>query len=167
MNREEVFEFVRTNPVFYLATCEEGQAHVRAMTLFAADEHGIVFNTRQNKAVYQQLLDNPRVEMCFYNPMRGVQIRIRGRAEPVTDRNFKKEIAEKYPVLASLVMRNDEDSLGMFCLTEARAWIWEIEKDFDPTRMTNEEMASVWMALYNGPRLKSKTNVNRPVAAAR
>jgi len=165
MNREEVFQFIRTNPVFYLATCENGQAHVRAMTLFAADEHGIVFNTCQNKWVYRQLLDNPRVEMCFYNPVQGVQIRIRGKAEPVEDRNFKQEIAEKYPVLRSLLLREEGQSLGMFCLTEARAWIWEIERDFDPTRMTNDEMASVWLALYSGPRLRNKTDVNRPIEA--
>lgn len=49
MTEQEILEFIRRNPVFALATAEEGRPHVRYMMLYRADEEGLIFNTGENK----------------------------------------------------------------------------------------------------------------------
>ncbi|MHC4499555.1 MAG: pyridoxamine 5'-phosphate oxidase family protein, partial [Planctomycetota bacterium] len=51
MTKEEVFEFIKKNPVFALATAEDNKPHVRNMMLYRADDNGIIFNTGENKDV--------------------------------------------------------------------------------------------------------------------
>ncbi|MHC4570699.1 MAG: pyridoxamine 5'-phosphate oxidase family protein [Planctomycetota bacterium] len=81
MTKKQVFEFIRNNPVFSLATSEENKPHVRTMMLYRADESGIIFTTGENKDVHRQLSANPQVEMCFYSAEEQRQIRIGGTVE--------------------------------------------------------------------------------------
>lgn len=150
MTREEIFNFINENPVFYLGTSDNNVPHVRAMRLFSADEHGIVFNTSRSKTLHKHLLENPNVELCFYNDVQGVQVRIRGKAMHVNGTNLKAKVAGKAPVLASAILRDDLNSLEVYNLTEARANVWEMDSDYTPKMMSNAEVSSVWMAMYNG-----------------
>ena len=93
MDKEQIFEFMSQNPVFYLATVEGDEPRVRAMLLYKADESGIVFHTGPFKEVYQQILKNPQVQLCFHNQEQGLQIRVRGVLERTDERAFKEEIA--------------------------------------------------------------------------
>lgn len=69
MNKEEIFKLMNENPVFYLATTEDDQPKVRGMSLYRADENGIVFHTSSAKDIYSQIMKNPKVEMCFFFQM--------------------------------------------------------------------------------------------------
>lgn len=51
MKKEEMFELMRNNPGFHLATIEDNLPHCRGMFLFSADENGIVFHTGAMKDV--------------------------------------------------------------------------------------------------------------------
>lgn len=75
MTKKELFDAMNQNPVFHLATVEGKQPHVRGMLLYRADENGIIFHTSSAKEVYQQMISNAKVELCFQ--AEGTQIRVK------------------------------------------------------------------------------------------
>ena len=155
MNREHILGFLNDNPVFFLATCHGGLPHVRTMRLLRADERGIYFSTSRNKALCRQLKANPAVEMCFYSPGDGLQIRITGKVGLVSDPAFRRELADRVPVMSSFVLDDGPTGVAVFCLQTGRVNIWK-EEDFALRRLTGIELSSVWMAICDG---RSKTPV--------
>jgi pyridoxamine 5'-phosphate oxidase len=149
MNREHILQFLNDNPVFFLATCHNGQPHVRTMRLLRADEHGIFFSTARNKALHRQLKSNPAVEMCFYSPGDGIQIRIAGKVGLVSDPGFRRELADRVPAMSSFVLDDGPYGVTVFCLQTGRVTIWK-EEDFALRRLTGSELSSVWMAICDG-----------------
>ena len=132
MTKEEILEFITQNPVFSLATSENGQPHVRVMMLYRADENGIIFTTGRNKAVYQQLQANPAVELCFYNADKGLQVRIEGTVEMLDDLELKMQIVEQFTFLKPWVESEGYEILIPFCLKSGKAVTWTMETNFDP-----------------------------------
>ena len=132
MTREEVFEFVKENPVFSLATAEGNRPHVRMSMLYRADENGIIFNTGENKDVHRQLTANPQVEMCFYNGDRGLQVRISGTVETLEDLELKKRVVADYPFLKEWVDREGYEVLIVYRLSKGKATTWTMETNFQP-----------------------------------
>lgn len=90
MTKEEIFALMNENPVFHLATMDGDRPHVRGMFLYRADENGIIFHTGGMKDLYRQLSDDPHVELCFSG--KGVQVRVSGLVEELTDEALKDEI---------------------------------------------------------------------------
>ena len=88
MNKEEIFKFINKNPEFFLATCEGKEPRVRGMRLYQANDGGIFFNTSKDKSLHRQLMNNPSVELCFYDGD-GTQVRIRGKAQLSEDSQYK------------------------------------------------------------------------------
>lgn len=132
MTRQEVFEFIRKNPVFGLATADDNKPHVRMMMLYRADENGIIFNTGENKDVHRQLSANPQVEMCFYSAEEQRQVRIEGTVEVLEDLELKKQVVKDYPFLKEWVDREGYDVLIVYCLKNGRATAWTMETNFKP-----------------------------------
>lgn len=132
MTKNEVFEFVRNNPVFALATAEDNKPHVRMMMVYRADENGIIFNTGENKDVHKQLSGNENVEMCFYNAEQGRQIRVSGSVEEIEDLELKKQVVKDFPFLKEWVDREGYDVLVVYCLKCGKATTWTMETNFKP-----------------------------------
>jgi len=124
MNNEEVLNFVQRNPVFYLATADNNMPHVRVMTVCKADENGILFNTKDFKKSNFELQNNPHVEMCFYSPKEGVQVRLSGKAELVDDLAIKKDIVRKFPILEHLVQEKGYSVIVPYCLKNWKTQVW-------------------------------------------
>jgi uncharacterized pyridoxamine 5'-phosphate oxidase family protein len=132
MTKEDILEFITQNPVFSLATSENGQPHVRVMMLYRADENGIIFTTGRNKAVYTQLQANPAVELCFYNADKGLQVRIEGAVEMLDDLELKMQVVEQFTFLKPWVESEGYEILIPFCLKNGKAVTWTMETNFDP-----------------------------------
>ncbi len=132
MTKEQVFEFIRRNPVLSLATSEENKPHVRTMMLYRGDESGIIFTTGENKDVHRQLSANPQVEMCFYSAEEQRQIRIEGTVEVLEDLELKKQVVKDYPFLKEWVDREGYEVLIVYCLKNGRAITWTMETNFKP-----------------------------------
>ena len=131
MNKQEIFQLMNENPVFHLATMDNDQPRVRGMLLFKADEDGIIFHTGDFKDVYNQIMKNPKVELCFNG--QGTQIRVSGVLELVEDEDLKKEIYE-HP--SRQFLRNWVDSgvdfeLKIFRLKNGTAVEWSMQSNFD------------------------------------
>ena len=132
MTKEEVFEFIKRNPVFALATAEENKPYVRHMMLYRADDNGIIFNTGENKDVHHQLQANPQVEMCFYNADEGRQVRIAGTVEVLEDIELKKRVVADYPFLQEWVDREGYEVLIVYRLRNGKATTWTMKTNFQP-----------------------------------
>jgi pyridoxamine 5'-phosphate oxidase len=62
-----------------------GQPDARMMLLKGVDERGFVFYTNLGSAKAQALMHDSRVALCFYWAEIGKQVRLRGRANMVSD----------------------------------------------------------------------------------
>ncbi len=138
MNKTEAYEMMNGNLGFFLATCEDGQPHVRGMMLYRADENGILFHTGTMKDVYAQIVKNPKVEMCFNDFEAGVQLRVTGKLEPVDDNALKDEIAE-HPTRGFVkawreggVFKDFYADFVVFRMKGGQATVWSMEKNFAP-----------------------------------
>ena len=134
MTKKEIVDFINTNQSCYLATVEGNQPHVRGMMAYRADDTGILFHTGQTKDLYQQILNNPRVEVCFYNENKSMQIRVKGRAVIQNNDNLKKEIIDARPFMKPWIDKVGLDALAVFKITEAEACLWTFGANFEPKR---------------------------------
>ncbi len=132
MNRAEIIEFMNSNPASHLATVDGTRPRVRGMLIYRADEEGIIFHTGASKDLYNQLMKNPDVELCFNNYKENIQIRVSGQAEEVRDIGLKKEIIEARPFMKPWVEQYGEDMLAVFRVKNAVAIVWTMETNFAP-----------------------------------
>lgn len=131
--KEEIFDLLNNNPVFFLATVDNGKPHVRGMLLFKADERGIIFHTGTFKDVHHQLQANPSVEMCFSVQSTGEQIRVSG--EVVEDSN-PALVDEIYQHPTRGFLRNFGESIkgrmAVYRLEKGKVSVWTISSNFEP-----------------------------------
>ena len=136
MTKKEVVEAINKNPVFYLATEEGNQPHVRGMLLHKADENEIMFHTGKMREVFSQLMSNHNAELCFN--ANGVQIRISGKLELVEDNALKDEVANHPSRVFLNAWRNavsvDEfhEQFAVFKLTKGKITLWTMERNLEP-----------------------------------
>ena len=130
MNKEEVLEFLKTNPVCHLATVEEGAPRVRALRVFKVDEDGILIQTWKSKDLGKQLDRNPEVELCFNNYKDGIQIRVRGNVNVIEDAAMKARVLIDRPNLKKFADGGHE--VALYRLKKGLAHIWTMQKNFEP-----------------------------------
>lgn len=132
LTKSEIFNLMQENPVFHLATMDGDQPRVRGMLLFRADENGIIFHTASTKDVFEQIMKNPKVELCFQG--QGTQIRVTGKLEYIeNDENLREEIFS-HPTRKFLQAWKDngiDNLLQIFCLKNGVATEWTMETNFD------------------------------------
>lgn len=135
MLKEELYQIMNENPVFHLATMDGEQPRVRGMLLFRADDQGIIFHTASTKDVYQQIMKNPKVELCFQG--QGIQVRVTGVLEQVDDENLRTEIFE-HPTRKFLQAWKEQGIDGLlqiFRLKNGKAVTWTMETNFDEKKL--------------------------------
>ena len=132
MTKEEIFEFLNRNPVFFLATQSADQPRVRAMRLIGADEGGILFYTSKLKDLYRQLQEHRTVELCFLDRNKERQVRVEGKVEISDDIELRKKIVEKQPFLMPIVEKSGYEVIVPYYLREAKAFVWDMETNFLP-----------------------------------
>ncbi|MBQ3409893.1 pyridoxamine 5'-phosphate oxidase family protein [Candidatus Saccharibacteria bacterium] len=77
--------------VYYLATVEGDQPHVRAFDGACMKNGEIYIGTNSTKKVYQQILTNPKIEI--YSMDKGI-LRFKAKALPVEDAELARELYE-------------------------------------------------------------------------
>ena len=139
MQKEQIFEIINKNPVIFLATIEGSEPRVRGMMLYKADESGIVFHTGPHKDVYHQIIQNPNVQMCFYDTAQNIQVRVRGKLEKIDDIAFKEEISNhptrKFMQAWKANCKSLDEFYGMFSifrLKNGKANVWTFQTNLEP-----------------------------------
>ena len=136
MNKEEILNLIRINPVGYLATTEGDQPRVRALLMYKADENGIMFHTGTFKDLYEQIVKNPKVELCFNDFKSGVQVRVSGVLKEVESKDIKDEIlnSPSRGFLREWVkdgsMSDFYKELAVFNLKDGKAITWTMKENF-------------------------------------
>lgn len=131
--KTEILEFLQSNPVFSLATVENGKPRVRMILLFRADERGIIFHTGKLKDLYKQLQENPEAELCFYSPKTGLQVRVSGTLIEDDSPELFDEIYN-HPSRAFLRKWGDEmkDKIAVYRMPKGKVLVWTMESNFAP-----------------------------------
>lgn len=133
--KEEIIKFVNENPVFHLATVENNKPHVRIVFLYKADERGIIFHTGKFKDLHNQLQLNPNVELCFYNPQSGFQVRIAGLMELDSSEQLFEEIYN-HPSRGFLRAMGEgmKEKIAVYRLSKGKACIWTMATNLEPKK---------------------------------
>lgn len=134
MNRKDLLEFFNANRSCHLATLEEGAPRVRCLDIYKADDEGILIQTWKSKDLSKQLGRNPEVEFCFNNYEDGIQIRVRGKMEPVEDAATKEQVLVDRPYLQKFV--DGGQALALYRLKKGLAHSWTLQKNFEPKDYT-------------------------------
>jgi len=129
MTLEYCIEFANKYPDCAFATCDRHGPHVRYMTLGFADTSGFYFNTMISKALYRQVVKNPKVELCFHRdePIgEGAyleMLRVHGTVEILDDPDLFPRFIKKgryFGVSAEM----PRSALVFFRIKDGEVWIW-------------------------------------------
>lgn len=128
----EVLLFANENPSSWLATSDNDQPHVRGMLLWFADETGFYYHTAKAKRVYQQIIENPKVEIAFIrnanDPINFETLHITGVAEVVVDDELMKRLFIERPWLGDNMKNSGIDTeCVIFKITKGSAYIWNMK----------------------------------------
>jgi|WetSurMetagenome_2_1015567.scaffolds.fasta_scaffold07419_4 pyridoxamine 5'-phosphate oxidase len=133
MTKDEIVAFMNSNPACHLATADkDGQPHTRGMLMYRADDKGIIFHTGDFKDVWKQVVNNSKVEICFFNSKTNTQVRVMGTAQSVEDQALKEEIVAARPFLKPWVDKVGYEPLKVMKITGCRANVWTFDKNFEP-----------------------------------
>jgi uncharacterized pyridoxamine 5'-phosphate oxidase family protein len=135
---QECINFATEHPVCSLATADGDQPRVRTFLLWRANEDGFYFETFNPKDVYEQLKNNPKVEICFFNNESDLEkaktMRLTGEVEFLDDPDLKKQLLEDWPFL-----QDAEPVLEIFRVHSGEAFFWTMadvlkEKEIERVR---------------------------------
>lgn len=118
---QEVYEFLKNCGVYYLATADGDQPRVRPFGTVDIYGGKLYIQTGKVKAVAQQMLANPKVEICAM-AADGRWIRI--TAQAVEDDNVAAQahMLDAYPELKTMYAAGDGNT-AVFYLKDATAQI--------------------------------------------
>ena len=102
---QSVCQFLKDAGVYYLATVEGDQPRVRPFGTAHIFEGKLYIQTGKVKPCSQQILANPKVEICAFT--KGSWIRIAGQLVEDDRIEAKKSMVDAYPSLRGMYDEND------------------------------------------------------------
>lgn len=131
MDFQDCIKFANENLTCYIATLEEDQPRVRAITLWYVDETGFYIQTQSYKDFAKQMEQNNKIEICFHSSAGGGlgrMMRVSGKVEPVTDMTLRKRCIEERAVVKRMGIEKPEDPiLAVFHLYTGEAHFFPFE----------------------------------------
>ncbi len=124
---KRVFEFLKEANTYYIATVEDNQPRVRPFGTVNIFENKLYIQTGKGKAVNDQILANPHVELCA---MKGDEwIRLSGTL--VLDERVEagEAMLDAYPSLRSMYTTGENGNSVVYYFTEATATISAFSHD--------------------------------------
>jgi len=103
---KRALEFLKECRTFYVATVEGDQPRVRPFGAVCEYQGRLYIVTNNQKAVFKQILANPKIEICGVAPDRR-WIRIAAEAVVDPDREAKAEMLRVNPVLNTMFSLDD------------------------------------------------------------
>ncbi len=122
---EEIMEFLKENPTFYLATVEGYLPRVRPIGFAMWYNDHLCIGLGKHKAAYKQLLDNTNLEICAAND-RGEWMRIQGTANFDNSPEAQAAAFQTMPQLADLYNDETGHKLGIVYLDHISAKLFSM-----------------------------------------
>ena len=123
----ETLQFLKDCGTFYLATSENGQPHVRPFGAVCEYEGKLYIVTNNQKKVYQQMMTNPKVEICGMN--KGRWIRVEGEVELDQRREARVAMMEDNHAALSGMYTVDDNLMVVFRFIHATATIYSFTSE--------------------------------------
>lgn len=117
---QKTAQFLKDAGTYYLATVEGDQPRVRPFGTAHIFEDKLYIQTGLKKDVAQQLLKNPKAEICAFKG--GAWIRVAGELIHDPRLEAKKSMLDAYPSLRGMYDEND-DNTAVFYFQNATATI--------------------------------------------
>ena len=109
---EEIMEFLKENPTFYLATVDGYLPRVRPIGFAMWYNGHLCIALGKHKAAYKQLLDNTNLEICAAND-RGEWLRVQGTANFDNTPEAQAAAFQVMPQLADMYNEETGNKLGI------------------------------------------------------
>jgi uncharacterized pyridoxamine 5'-phosphate oxidase family protein len=109
---QEVHDFLKKANTYYLATVDGDQARVRPFGTVHIFENKLYIQTGKKKAVGQQLLKNPKIEICAMSGDKWIRV----QAVAVEDDRVeaKQSMLDAYPNLKKMYSATDGNTLVLY-----------------------------------------------------
>jgi len=122
------YEYLKANPVFHLATAEEGKGRVRPFGFVMKRNNLLYFCTNKTKDVYRQLVASPEIEISDKGSY-DTWLRIRGRVEFDDSREAKAQAFDEAPNLLRIYPKGaDDETFVTFYFVDARATLFSFSQ---------------------------------------
>ena len=115
---QEVYDFLKKCGTYYIATVDGDQARVRPFGTADIFEDKLYIQTGKGKDCYNQMIANPKVEICCF--AEGTWLRIAGTLVPDERVEAKKHMLDTHPSLRRMYDEND-DKTAIFYFKDATA----------------------------------------------
>ena len=118
---DELLKFLEQNPVFYLATDDDGQPRVRPFGFHMMFDDKFYLVTALPKKVCKQMEKNPKIEFCSMAPDM-TYVRVWG--EVVFDNDnmeAKKKVFEVMPSLLKMYKSSENPAMAVLYLKDMHA----------------------------------------------
>lgn len=117
---KEVLEYLKESKTFYIATLEGGQPRVRPFGAVCEFEERLYIVTNNKKAVYKQMMENPRVEVSCMN--KGTWLRLEADVVLDSRREARVTMLKEHPMLETMY-NADDNMMEVLYLENATATI--------------------------------------------
>ena len=106
-------QFLKKCGTYYLATVEGSQPRVRPFGTAEIFEGKLYIQTGKVKNVYQQLVANPRAEICGFDGNEWIRI----QCELIPDERIeaKQDMLDKNPSLQGIYKADDDNTIVLYC----------------------------------------------------
>lgn len=119
---KEILEYLKKNPTFFIATCEGDQPRVRPFGAVTEFEGKLYIVTNNQKKVYAQMQDNPKVEISVMGKD-GTWLRLEAKAVHDDRREARVKMMEDNVVLQKMYTV-DDNLMEVLYLQDATATIY-------------------------------------------
>lgn len=124
---KEALDYLKSCGTFYLATDEGGQPRVRPFGAVCEFEGKLYFVTNNQKKVYRQMKENPRVEICGMH--KGTWIRVEGEVKEDLRREARVAMMEDNEAALSSMYTVDDNLMTVFYFERGTATIYSFTAD--------------------------------------
>ena len=106
---ERANEFLKEAGMYYLATADGAQPHVRIFTSHSVLDGKLYIQTGNKKDVFKQLLANPKAEICAFS--KGKWMRITGELVHDDRVEARKAVLDAQPELRTVYHYDENDGV--------------------------------------------------------
>ncbi|MBM6830380.1 pyridoxamine 5'-phosphate oxidase family protein [Anaerotignum lactatifermentans] len=118
---EEIYRYIKSCGVFYVATCEEGKPHVRPFGAVCLFEGKLYLITGNQKKVYHQMKNNENVAIC--GMYKNTWMRIEGTVKEDLRREARVAMLEENKESLGAMYHADDGVMTVFYFEHGTATI--------------------------------------------
>lgn len=104
---DEIITLFDEAGMFFIATCEGDQPRLRPFGGLMKYQDHLYFNTSNQKHVYQELMKNPKIELCTFH--KGTWLRVQANTKRATTPELVEEMFRQQPAVAKMYQKKQDE----------------------------------------------------------